>query len=1001
MMKRLFSIAAAFAAIFAFASCQDAIQPVSPDNPVSGQGFKVFTATTEMAATKTSLDGNDTDGYVVNWETGDQITIVDNAGNVGIYTTNESGTKADFTFTSGTEVTEAPFKAYYPASMYNNGTPTLPSVQEYSQTNIHQAPMYAESSSASLQFKNLGGIIRLNLTTNQSDIRVKSIRLVANEGMSGDFTITDEAAVISSTAVGVKLDCGSGVAIGSTPTPFHISLPAKEAGYTNLRIIVTTTQGGWQTRSANKAIVIERSKLTDISLAFNDLASNPTDLSSKATANTYIVSQAGTYKFKATVKGNGGLDPVTGTKATTISPSSINGATILWELAERGKAVNFNYGEYDLIYDSGYVFFRTPATFAAGDAYVAIFHDGDGGVPGVYDKDVDEILWSWLIWTTDAPAVTTYGGLNILDRNLGATGTGDVACRGMMYEWGRKDPFPSPNNGSYTPNTFVPDRMTAFSISNFDAEGMTVAYSIAHPTTYIQGWSQKYWQTESEFTTEMWWKGEKTIYDPCPAGWKVPSKDEMQIVINSGVNLPGNGFIGNVSSDFGYGNPSSQYYWTSTGYDRNRAWGYHGGFTYDHVDDATRSGWSIRPVEDLSSIDLSGYTDLSAAGTANSYIVAAAGDYKFKATVKGNGRADLAGISKTTAASDISKAELVWASYGTTTAPASGELIQRIGYKDGYVFFSTGNAGYREGNAVLAIKDASDNILWSWHLWFESDNLESLKQTYPGGAVFMDRDLGARAPAVAASISDDINAFGLLYQWGRKDPFLNTCNKYKYGNSNGTNGLPAVQGSIEQRLGALSLTNTVADAVQYPFRFYYSSSYNINGSGTTEWATDMVDGMWSDDKTIFDPCPAGWRVPDLSDWNDNFMTLFSSNSFDGDYNDYTRGIKGVSIEIEGGQAAYFPVSGLRYRYPLTWYNNGTTYYRCYGYGVVESPMDYHLHYWAQDGLLVRTRMNGVEKYNKNTKLTYSQLKGRDNEYGNINTFPETLSGGFSVRCVKE
>ena len=54
-----------------------------------------------------------------------------------------------------------------------------------------------------------------------------------------------------------------------------------------------------------------------------------TDLSAKATANTYIVSEPGTYKFKATVKGNGGLDPATGTQATAIQKSDIGGVTVL------------------------------------------------------------------------------------------------------------------------------------------------------------------------------------------------------------------------------------------------------------------------------------------------------------------------------------------------------------------------------------------------------------------------------------------------------------------------------------------------------------------------------------------------------------------------------------------------------------------------------------------------------------------------------------------------
>ena len=56
------------------------------------------------------------------------------------------------------------------------------------------------------------------------------------------------------------------------------------------------------------------------------------NLSALATANTYIVSSAGKYKFKATVKGNGGVDPLTGATATTIDPASIAGVKVLWEL---------------------------------------------------------------------------------------------------------------------------------------------------------------------------------------------------------------------------------------------------------------------------------------------------------------------------------------------------------------------------------------------------------------------------------------------------------------------------------------------------------------------------------------------------------------------------------------------------------------------------------------------------------------------------------------------
>ena len=581
-MKRIFIFAAL--AVIALTSCQQELN--IDENKLEGP--TVFTATTESPNTKTALSPNG-GNYDVLWQDGDQITIVDRASNVGLYQTASTTTQGSFSYVSGTAANSPAYKAWYPATLYNGGTPTLSATQEYTAGNIKNSPMYAESSTESLSFKNICGIIRLNVSTTLSGKKVRRIILSATQPMSGAITnaatlASDSYIATVSGSTGITLDCGeSGVAIGTEGTDFHFAVPANT--YTSLHITVETTDGLLQMRTANSAVTVTRSQITGITISFNGLQA-VTNLSATATANTYIVSSAGSYKFKATVKGNGGIDPLTGATATTIDPASIAGVKVLWELGNYGKAIKYKDGAYDISYADGYVYFSTPDSFQNGDAYVAI-----------YDSS-DNILWSWLIWATDAPVETTYSGLTIMDRNLGASGIGDVTCRGLMYEWGRKDPFPSPNNGTRTPNTFVPDRKTAFTISDFDAEGMTVAYSIAHPTTYPKGWSNKYWQTEGEYTTEMWWKGAKTIYDPCPPGWKVPSKEEMEKVKNSGVNLPGNGFIGNVGSDFGYGNPRSLYYWTSTGYDRDRAWGYTDRITYDHVDDYNRSGWSIRPVRE-------------------------------------------------------------------------------------------------------------------------------------------------------------------------------------------------------------------------------------------------------------------------------------------------------------------------------------------------------------------------------------------------------------------
>ena len=241
-------------------------------------------------------------------------------------------------------------------------------------------------------------------------------------------------------------------------------------------------------------------------------------------------------------------------------------------------------------------------------------------------------------------------------------------------------------------------------------------------------------------------------------------------------------------------------------------------------------------------------TDLSASATANCYLVKAAGYYKFDATKKGNGAADLAGISKDTDASSIHSAELLWASFSTATAPAADGIIKDIQYKDGYVYFSTANT-FTLGNAVIAIKDNANNILWSWHIWV-TDYDDTLYLEGTNGVQMMRRNLGAMASGL------DQQAFGLYYQWGRKDPFV--------GPSTGTT-LAAVYGTAKTIVVGEVPVET---AIQHPTRYYVK--YNTSGNWTTgdHWCSDGTNKMtlWSDSgKTIFDPCPQGWRVPTESE----------------------------------------------------------------------------------------------------------------------------------------
>lgn len=227
-------------------------------------------------------------------------------------------------------------------------------------------------------------------------------------------------------------------------------------------------------------------------------------------------------------------------------------------------------------------------------------------------------------------------------------------------------------------------------------------------------------------------------------------------------------------------------------------------------------------------IDLSLYTDLSVEGTANCYLVQTAGKYKFKA-VKGNSDATVGNVKKT---------EVLWESFGTDVAPNVGDIVTGVGYKNGYVYFSTPEV-FGNGNASIAVRNSKDIILWSWHIWCSEDGWNDHVYANNAGTM-MDRNLGA-----TSAIPGDIGAFGLLYQWGRKDPFMGAC-------TNSGTTLAASTGSWKVASSSYEMEMDFAE--ENPMTF------------ATEWEGGSVPGNgWHTSesaKGLYDPCPVGYRVPD-------------------------------------------------------------------------------------------------------------------------------------------
>jgi hypothetical protein len=171
-----------------------------------------------------------------------------------------------------------------------------------------------------------------------------------------------------------------------------------------------------------------------------------------------------------------------------------------------------------------------------------------------------------------------------------------------------------------------------------------------------------------------------------------------------------------------------------------------------------------------------------------------------------------------------------------------GALVYDATYEEGYICFKVPEK-YHTGNALIAAKDARGEILWSWHIWLTDMPDECVYANDAG--ILMDRNLGA-----TSATAGDMGTWGLLYQWGRKDPFLGAA-----GNSSSYD--------MAQSTGKWTFNKTDASkgTIEYTIKHPTEFLYNLERTDW-QWKTPSDNSRWSPDKTLYDPCPRGWRVPD-------------------------------------------------------------------------------------------------------------------------------------------
>lgn len=238
--------------------------------------------------------------------------------------------------------------------------------------------------------------------------------------------------------------------------------------------------------------------------------------------------------------------------------------------------------------------------------------------------------------------------------------------------------------------------------------------------------------------------------------------------------------------------------------------------------------------------------DLSEKATANCYIVSAAGPYKFKA-VRGTGIVpeSLAGRFGDLV---VESAKLLWSSYNTSVVPTE-DLIQDVSVEKGYIKFFVPE-GFKYGNAVIAGLDKDGKIVWSWHIWLTEK---------PGDIVlahgtWMDRNLGATEAPVAGQVLPATTS-GFFYSWGRKDPFrpvsdFETEEHIATRNAEGCEW----KADVKSFVNTYPIDRFIAEPMTY---FEDTKKFWVDTDGETK-LTDLWLGT---KKTMFDPCPPGYRIP--------------------------------------------------------------------------------------------------------------------------------------------
>ena len=355
------------------------------------------------------------------------------------------------------------------------------------------------------------------------------------------------------------------------------------------------------------------------------------------------------------------------------------------------------------------------------------------------------------------------------------------------------------------------------------------------------------------------------------------------------------------------------------------------------------------------------------------------------------------------AADQATSAKVIWEDCpNIVTAPA----VTGSG-ANSYLTFTIKKENLQNGNAVVAVTNATGKVMWSWHLWFTpKSSLKKIPFTSVGSTYnFMTDNLGWKYTKWTGGLKREVvvkieqqaetgekktatitlkqaagnnvrEGYGNLYQWGRKDPLPGTDTFYPNTGYKFNDGYVIVGDQVADYTDPANIQRMEKRTIGVSIREPGIMLPKVGG-GKLSWSYRQYINLWSADndsyagtvrdgkKTIYDPSPVGFKVPDAYAFKDFSLTgAVWSN--------------GYTLKANNDKEIYFQAGG---------YRDGND-------GVLKGVGGYAL-YWV--GIATKRGSTGGPGYGLRIKMANGTLSAPINpseDYGN-------RAYGFGMRPVAE